>query len=145
MSNAERLRANDERFGREAKLASMSRAEQISELRSQIADAQNTIERLEREQAEEDNRNVSVIGDPEKGGLIRDNTGVDGEAPEGAPQPAQTYSDEKYWTVPKLQEEIDSRNVDRKAAGLVAISKSGKRAELVERLLKDDEELEQEG
>lgn len=143
MTNAERLRANDERFGREAKLASMSREERIAELRSQMADAQNEIERLEREQAEEDNQNVAVLGNPEQGGLIRDNTGVDGQPPEGAPEPAQDYSDEKYWTIARLQEEIDSRNVDRKAAGLEPMSRTGKRAELVERLQQDDKELEE--
>jgi hypothetical protein len=142
MTMGQRLRANDEKYGREAKQASMSREERISELRTQMADAQNEIERLEREQAEEANPNVAVTGDPAIG-LIRDNTGVDGQPPEGAPDTTPDYSDEKYWTVARLQEEIDSRNVDRKAANLDAIPRTGKRAELVERLQQDDKELEE--
>lgn len=72
---------------------------------------------------------------------MRDNTGVDGQAPEGAPQEGPDYSDAKYWTVARLQEEIRNRNVDRKAAGLDEMSDQGKRAELVERLQQDDAEL----
>lgn len=144
MSVSQRLRANDEKFGRESKVASQTRAERIAELRTQMADAQNEIERLTVEQAQEDNPNVAVTGNPASG-LVRDNTGVDGQTPEGAPVLSETYGDTKYWTVARLQEEIDARNADRRAANLPEISRDGRRPELVERLLKDDEELEQEG
>ena len=142
MTVRDRLRANDEKFGREAKMASMSREERISELRGQMADAQNEIERLERERAEENNPNVAVTGDPAIG-LIRDNTGVDGQPPEGAPETKEDYSDTKYWTVGRLQDEIRKRNLERTAAGLSEMSDQGKRAELVERLQQDDKEIEE--
>lgn len=119
----------------------MTRAERIVVLRTTIAEAQNEIDRLETEQANEDNQNFAVGGDPANGTAIFDNTGVDGQAPVGAPSDKETYADPKYWTVGRLQQEIDSRNPERKAAGLEEISTQGKRAELVERLLKDDEEL----
>lgn len=141
MTVGQRLRANDEKFGREAKEASMTRAERIAELRSQMASAQNEIERLETEQAAEDNPNVAVTGDPASG-LVRDNTVVDGQTPDGAPEGGEDYSDQKYWTVARLQQEIESRNVERTSQNLEAMPTTGKRAELVERLMKDDEELE---
>lgn len=137
----QRLVENDVKFGRETKLASMTRAERIEHLRGVIANAQNEIERLEVEQANEDNPNVAVTGDP-KVGLIVDNTGVDGKRPEGAPEEREDYSNAKYWTVPKLQEEIRARNEERVSQNLEPIAVDGKRAELVERLLRDDEELE---
>lgn len=140
MTNAERLRANDEKFGYESKRASMSRAEKMDELRSAIAGAQNELARLEVEQANEDNQNVAVVTGP--GGTVVDNTGIDGQDPEGAQGEKETYSDTKYWTVGRLQDEIDNRNEERVAQNLEPIDRNGKRAELVERLLKDDEELE---
>lgn len=141
MTNRERLAENDQRYGREAKDVAKTRDERLAELRSHIAEAQNEIERLEREAAEEGNPNVAVTGDPAVG-LVRDNTGVNGETPEGAPEGKETYENQTYWTVARLQEEIDTRNVDRKASGLEAMPRTGKRAELVERLMQDDEELE---
>lgn len=140
MTIGQRLRANDEKFGREAKVASQSRAERIAELRAQMADAQNEIERLTAEQAQEDNPNVAVTGNPASG-LVRDNTGVDGQPPAGAPEAAEDYSDTKYWTVARLQQEIDARNADREQAGMAPLGRDGRRPELVERLLKDDEEI----
>lgn len=137
----DRVRANDEKFGHEAKVASMSRAERIAELRSVMANAQNEIERLETEQAQEDNPNVAVTGDPASG-LVRDNTAIDGVVPVGAPEGKEDYSDAKYWTVPRLTQEIEQRNVERTSQNLPAMPTTGKRADLVERLLKDDEELE---
>lgn len=144
MTIAEKLRANDEKFGREQKVASMSRAERLAELRSQMDHAQNEIERLEREQAEEDNANVSVPGGgPNLGsGKVVDNTGVDGQSPQGAPEGAETYQNEKYWTKAKLTEEIQARNEDRVAQDLAPLATTGTRAELVERLIQDDKELE---
>jgi hypothetical protein len=143
-TNAQRLAENDEQYGKAAKDNAKSREERIADLRAAIADATNEIERLEREMAEEGNPNVAVTGDPAVG-LVRDNTGVDGQTPDGAPTGKETYSDEKYWTKAKLAEEIDNRNVERTEQGLEPISRSGNRAELVERLLKDDEEIESEG
>jgi hypothetical protein len=138
---AQRVRENDEKFGREAKVAKMSRSERIAELRAEMAKAQNEIERLETEQAIEDNPNVAVAGDPASG-LVRDNTAIDGQKPEGAPEGSEDYSDQKYWTVTRLQEEIQGRNDDRTSQGLPALATTGKRAELVERLIQDDRELE---
>lgn len=141
MNMGQRLAANDEKFGRQAKQDGRSRAERLEELRTQIADATNEIARLEAEQAQEENPNVAVTGDPAIG-LVRDNTAIDGQAPEGASEDKEDYSDEKYWTKAKLAEEIETRNTERVAQDLEPLSKSGNRAELVERLLKDDEELE---
>lgn len=143
MTNAQRLAENDAQFGKEARDAQKSRAERIQDLRTTIADAQNEIERLEREQAQEDNANVARVGSPAVG-LVTDNTPVDSKRPEGAPEPVQDYSDEKYWTKGRLQAEIDGRNPDRKNAGLEPINRNGTRAELVERLQQDDRELAEE-
>jgi hypothetical protein len=141
MTVRDRIAANDEKFNKAAKNEAKSREERITELRGLIDQHTTELERLEREQAEEANPNVSVVPGSDQMGAIVDNTGVDGQAPEGAPEGKQTYADTKYWTVQKLQEEIASRNPDREAAGLEPLSTSGKRAELVERLMKDDEEL----
>jgi hypothetical protein len=141
MTVAQRLIENDEKFGRVAKNAAKSREERQQELRTIIADSQNELERLDREAAEEANANVAVTGDPASG-LIRDNTGVDGQRPAGAPEGSEDYSDEKYWTKAKLTDEIKKRNVEREAEGLEPMATTGNRAELVERLLKDDEEIE---
>lgn len=140
MNMGQRLAENDQRYGRAEKQASQSREERVAELRSAIADAQNELARLENEAAVEANPNVATTGDPAIG-LVVDNTSVDGETPAGAPEGQEDYSDEKYWTVARLKEEIESRNPDRKASGLQELSVSGKRAELVERLMKDDREL----
>lgn len=141
MTVRERIQANDEQYGRQAKDAAKSRAERMAELRTAMGDAQNELERLEREEAEERNANVAVTGDPAQG-LIRDNTGVDGQAPEGAPAPEERYTDTKIWTKARLEQEIDSRNEERVSLNMEPLSKSGTRAELVERLLKDDEDIE---
>jgi len=97
--------------------------------------------RLQAEQAREDNPNVAVTGDPASG-LVRDNTAVDGETPEGAPEGKETYEDERYWTKAKLTDELKARNVERERDGLEPLATTGNRSELVERLMKDDEELE---
>lgn len=145
---ADRIAANDVEHGKEAKDAKKSRSERLADLRTTIADAQNEVARLEQEQVDEDNRNAALagsLGDQAKGLIVKDNTPVNGERPDGAPTETEDYSDEKYWTKAKLQEEIDKRNAERQADGLEALPKSGVRSELVERLRKDDEELAQAG
>ena len=141
MTYRERLEAHDTEHGRAEKMASKSREERRAELRSKIADAQNELERLDVEEAREGNPNVAVTGDPAVG-LIRDNTGVDGQPPEGATGTADDYSDEKRWTKAALAEEIDKRNEERAAEDLPLISKTGTRAEMVDRLKADDEEIQ---
>lgn len=140
MTIAQRVAENDEKYGRAEKSAAKSRAERLEELRTTIADAENEMARLQLEESQEANPNVAVTGDPSVG-LIRDNTAVDGQTPEGAPTGGQDYSDEKYWTKAKLADEIKSRNTEREAEGLAPLATTGSRAELVERLMKDDEEL----
>lgn len=139
MTNIQRLEANDVENDRTEN--TKSRAERIEELRTAIAAAQNELERLEVEEGIAANPNVAKQGDPSVG-LVVDNTSVDGDNPEGAPEGKENYSDEKYWTVAKLREELENRNRERTAQDLDALPTSGKRADLVERLLKDDEELE---
>ncbi len=140
MNVQERLAQNDEKFGKAAKDAGKSRQERMAELRTIIADSQNELERLTVEEGLAGNPNVAKQGDP-RVGLVLDNTAVDGQAPEGAPVADEDYSDTKYWTVPRLQEEIDARNVDRKASNVSELNRNGKRSELVERLQQDDREL----
>lgn len=141
MTVAQRIQENDETYGRQAKDAAKSRAERMSDLRTVMADAQNELERLEREEAEEGNPNVAVTGLASQG-LIRDNTGVDGQAPEGAPAPEERYADTTAWTKAKLAAEIEERNKERRSLNMEPLSTTGTRAELVERLLKDDEDIE---
>jgi hypothetical protein len=133
------LDEQDERFGGKEPEPAKTRAERMTELRQTIADSQTELARLEQEQIDEDNRNRALSGDPASG-LVRDNTYVDGKKPDGSPEPVEDYSDEKVWTKAKLAEEIDNRNREREAEGLSALSKSGNRSELVERLMQDDRE-----
>jgi hypothetical protein len=142
MNIAQAIEANDAKHGRAEKAQALSREERIAELRTIIADSQNEMERLVSEGNLEANPNLGKQGDPAVG-LVVDNTGVDGERPEGSPEPKETYSNEKYWTKARLSEEIEARNGDRVAAGLDALSTSGTRSEMVERLQKDDKELEE--
>ncbi len=51
----------------------------------------------------------------------------------------EDYSDEEEWTFQDLKDEIDRRNADRDEEN--HISKGGGRADLVERLMTDDEDL----
>lgn len=141
---ADLIQANDEEHGKAAKDASKSRDERREELRTIIADAQNELERLDREEVEEINRNTALagsVGDREAGLIVRDNTPVNGERPEGSPEPVQDYSDEKFWTKNKLTDELRGRNSEREQAGLSPLPVTGTRSELVERLKKDDEEI----
>lgn len=135
----EQIQRNDEVHGKQAKDSRKSRAERMQELRSTIADSENEIARLQQEEADEINANVAragSMGDQAAGLTVVDNTPVNGETPEGASTGTEDYSDEKYWTKAKLVEEIERRNDDG-----AELSKTGTRAELVERLRKDDEEL----
>jgi len=141
---ADLIQENDEKHGRTDKPKTKSREERRAELRTLISDSMNELERLDKEEADEINRNVALagsVGDQEAGLLVRDNTSVNGEKPEGASGQAEDYSDERYWTKQRLVDEIRNRNTDRVAANLNPIPVTGNRSELVERLLKDDEEL----
>lgn len=129
---------NDRRFGNEEASTSQTRAERMEELRGTISSAQNELARLEQEQADEDNANRALAGDPATGNVIRDNTGVDGQTPEGAPAPAETY---EGWKADDLKAEIRKRNKEREAEELDPLPTSGRREELVERLLQDDREI----
>lgn len=132
------VEANDRQFGGKATDKAQDRSARMDDLRSQIDSATNELVRLQREQDEEDNTNRALAGDPTTGNEIRDNTGVDGETPEGAPAPAETY---KGWTPAKLKAEIEERNKEREEADLAPLSTSGTKAELTERLLADDREI----
>lgn len=121
-----------------------TRDERRGELRTIIADAENELARLDKEEAEEVNRNTALagsVGDREAGLIVRDNTPVNGETPEGANTAKEDYSDERYWTKAKLTDTIRERNTEREEEGLNPLPVTGNRSELVERLLKDDEEL----
>jgi hypothetical protein len=128
--------------GREA--PAKNREERRAELRTLIADSQNELARLDKEEADEINRNVALagsVGDQEAGLIVRDHTAVNGERPEGAPGQVEQYTDEKYWTLNRLKDELRKRNSDRQSAGENPFPLTGNRSELVERLKRDDEEL----
>lgn len=138
------MQENDEKFGNAEKPAGKTRDERRTELRTLIADAQNELARLDKEEADEINRNTALagsVGDQAAGLIVRDNTPVNGETPEGASTAKEDYSDERYWTKAKLTDELSVRNNERKEAGLNPLPLTGNRSELVERLLKDDEEV----
>jgi len=99
--------------GREA--PAKNREERRAELRTLIADSQNELARLDK--------------------------AVNGERPEGAPGQVEQYTDEKYWTLNRLKDELRKRNSDRQSAGENPFPLTGNRSELVERLKRDDEEL----
>lgn len=126
---------NDRQFSGEQE---QSRAERMEELRATISGAQTELARLEAEEANEGNENRAMLGDPATGQVILDNTGVDGETPEGAPAPAETYDG---WKADDLKAEIRKRNKEREAEGLDPLPTTGRREELVERLLADDREI----
>lgn len=134
-----KIEANDEEFGGKDKAPEQTRAERMDELRSTINNSQNELARLEKEQADEDNANRALAGDPTTGNGFVDNTYVNGEIPDGATEAAEDYSDEKRWTKAALQAEIDKRNEEEG----VDIPRTGTRSELVERLVADDRELAQ--
>lgn len=134
----EQVAQNDRDFGRVDNTASQDRADRISELRTVIAESTNELARLEQEQIAEDNANRAVAGDPATGNVIQDNTGVDGQTPEGAPEEPKKYDG---WNVDKLKAEIKERNKEREEAELAPLSLSGSKAELTERLLADDREI----
>ena len=138
------IRSNDEKFGKEAKDAAKSRDERRADLRTAIADAQNELERLDREEAEEVNRNTALagsIGDKAAGLGFRDNTPVNGETPEGSSEAKETYEDERQWTKSRLTDELRKRNDERVESGLSPLPLTGNRSELVERLVRDDEDI----
>lgn len=121
-----------------------TRDERRGELRTQIADAENELARLDVEEAEEINRNTQLagsIGDHAAGLRVVDNTPVNGQKPEGSPEGRETYSDERFWTKGRLTDELHKRNTDRREEGLNPLPVTGNRSELVERLLKDDQEI----
>jgi hypothetical protein len=136
----EKIQENDRVFGGGE---TISRVDRIAQIRTEMDQLGAELQRLEGEEAAsaEYARNVAVAGDPKTGNVIVDNTGVDGQKPEGSPDAAETYDDTKKWTNAKLQAEIERRNVDRKRDGLEELSTRGNRSELVERLLEDDREL----
>lgn len=134
------VEANDRQFGGKATDKAQDRSARMDDLRSQIDSATNELVRLQREQDEEDNTNRALAGDPATGNVIRDNTGVNGEAPEGATDGPEDYSGDE-WTNSKLQAEIKRRNEERVSEGLEPISVRGSKSELIERLQADDAEL----
>lgn len=134
----DRIADNDARFGNEKADKGMSRDQRMEKLRAEIAERTNELDRLTLEAEQEANANRSIAGDPRTGNLIVDNTGVDGEAPEGAPAEAKRYDD---MSSDKLKAEIRKRNKEREAEDLDPLPTSGTKAELVERLLADDREI----
>lgn len=141
---ADLLQDNDEKFGKKAKDAAKTRDQRRAELRTTIAEAQNELERLDREEVEEINRNTALagsVGDQAAGLIVRDNTPVNGEVPEGASTAKEDYSEERYWTKARLTDELQKRNSARKEEGLNPLPLTGNRSELVERLLQDDDEI----
>lgn len=133
-----KVEENDRQFGRKDTSGAENRAARMEELRGLIASHTNELARLEQEQADEDNPNTAIAGDPATGNVIRDNTGVDGETPEGAPEAEATY---EGWNADKLKAEIRKRNKERAEEDLEPLSTSGTKAELTERLLADDREI----
>lgn len=135
----DKVAENDARFGDER--AQQSREGRLSELKGLVAKYQAEINLLEQEAAEEMlARNASAVGDFKTGNVIRDNTGVDGEAPEGSMPVGNDYSDSR-WTVDALKKEITDRNGDRAKVNLPPLSLKGTKAELIERLQEDDAEI----
>lgn len=136
----DKIRENDERFGGKR---DQTRDERIAELQDEIGVRQTELSMLETERDREAALvpNVAVAGDPSIGQGVLDNTTVNGETPDGAPDPVDDYSDQTKWTKPTLSGEIDKRNKARLEDGVEPLSKSGTRSELVERLRADDREL----
>lgn len=144
MSIGQMVAANDQEHGKAAKDARKSLAERIEDAQTQITDLTLLIERLQKEQADMDRENAAFSGTPDeraKGLGFVDNTPVDGQAPAGSAANRENYTD-NHWTVAKLQSELGSRNQERTSQGLEALPTTGTKAELIERLQKDDEELE---
>lgn len=107
------------------------RDERIAALRTELAT-------LEQQNAVEDNPNLAQGGLAGIVGGVKDNTSVDGEVPAGAP----VTEGDNYETlkVPELQAEIAERNKEREEAGLETLAVNGTKAQLIERLRRDDQE-----
>lgn len=142
MNMRERIEANDQEHGREAKQTAQTRQERLEEIRAEMAALENEQTRLTLEQAEEDRQNAAFSGTPAdaRAGLgFVDNTPVNGETPVGATP--NTTDDYEARTVPDLQLLIEGRNRQRQEDGLAPLSVNGRKAELIERLREDDREL----
>jgi hypothetical protein len=133
----DKVRENDERFG-----APEKRSRTLEAVQGELAEARQRVMELEAERNRLANPNVAtqtptdgtfppVTGTAVVG--VSDNTVVDGEKPEGAPEDdADEYDG---WTKADLVDEIDERNkMDN-----TNISTTGTKAELIERLRADDQ------
>lgn len=134
----DRIAENDARFGNSNAKEELSREQRMEQLRGEIAERTNELDRLTLEASQEANANKSIAGDLRTGQIVVDNTGVDGQTPEDAPQADPTYDG---WSPDKLKAEIRKRNKERAAEDLSPLPTSGRREELVERLLTDDREI----
>jgi len=133
---ADQVEANEAKHGKQSGLSRAQRDERIVELRAEL-------ERLEHENAREDNPNVAnpLAG---IGGGVQDNTVVDGQRPEGAPEAqSDDYEDGKKWTAGSLREEVVRRNEERVKDNLEPLATTGSKAELIERLRRDDKEIQE--
>lgn len=137
----DQIAGNDARFGKDPDPV-LSREQRMDVLRAEIAERTNELARLTFEAEQERNSNKSISGDLRTGQIVVDNTGVDGETPEGAPVPPETY---EGWSSDRLKAEIKERNKEREEAGLEPLSVSGTKAELTERLLQDDRDIAESG
>lgn len=134
------IEANDARFG-DGEAPEPDRKGRISELRGLVAKYQAEITLLEQQEAEADiAANSAATGDARTGNIVRDQTGVDGEAPEGAVPVGNDYT-EARWTAEALKAEIVNRNGERAKDDLPPLSLKGTKADLIERLQEDDAEI----
>jgi hypothetical protein len=135
----QKVHQNDEEFGR--KETDGDTDEQVEE---KLAAARAEVGRLEAELA-----NRQSPGNIAQGGMTAltggqvpgpiDNTVVDGETPEGAPDAGGDDYESK--TVPELRKELDKRNKERQENDQEPFSTTGTKAELIERIRQDDREI----
>lgn len=135
------VRANEEKFGKRSGTTGAERRERIEQLRNELAE-------LEAAEAQDANANVADVqpnaqfphtqGVPPPHGPV-DNTPVDGEVPTGA----RSADEDNYENMskPELEKELSKRNTDRERVGDEPLNTRGTKAELIDRLRQDDQEL----
>jgi molybdopterin converting factor small subunit len=135
----QKVRANDEEFGR-----TENDDDTLEEVEEKLAEARAEVARLEAEiSRRQAPANVAQSEMPALTGGSTvgpvDNTVVDGETPEGAPESGE--DDYEAKTVAELRAILADRNKERIENDQEPFSTTGTKAELVERIRQDDREL----
>jgi hypothetical protein len=134
----DKVAANEAEFGSGQMPEGAERDKRIDGLRAQITDLDNELQMLLAAKADEEQLGGPAVRGSE---TVTTGTFTEGEASQTG-DPKNRYNTPE-WTADKLKAEIESRNEERAKEDLPLLSTAGKKAELVERLMQDDREIEE--